>query len=474
VEAVIRDDIQRGRVIGPFSEPPTSGFVANPMGAFCKRSSDKIRVIHDLSWPPGHSINDYISNEYSALHYIKFDEIVTAVKTHGKGAIMSKIDLCSAFKHILVKQDQWELLGFKFDNKDNCGNLKTNFYMSSVMVFGLRSAPKLYDKYAQGLEYIMLKHGVSYVCHYLDDSFTVASDMKTCSNNLHIMLNTCHELGFEIQPTKIVKPSTCVEMLGIIIDSDLMQLRVSEDRLHTIKKEILSWFCKKTCTKRQLLSLIGKLEFICKVVRHGRTFLRRLIEVSKKVKQLHHKLRLNRMIQNDLKWWIYFMPYFHGVSMFYEEEWIASEKLNLWTDASDFGVGCIFGNQYICEKFDKYCISMPIAWRELYAIVLASATWGYKLSGKRVIFNCDNEAIVHCIINGFSKNVDIMTLLRRLFFICACCNFECSAKHLPSKRNVLADALSRNDMNRFSNNCNILNMSKCKPVDILCDLNNYR
>ena len=81
-----------------------------------------------------------------------------------------------------------------------------------------------------------------------------------------------------MQPLQIAKPSMCLEMLGIVIDNKLMELRISDERLHDIKREVNLWVCKKSCTKRQLLSLIGKLEFICKVVRHGRTFLRRLIE----------------------------------------------------------------------------------------------------------------------------------------------------------------------------------------------------
>ena len=42
-------------------------------------------------------------------------------------------------------------------------------------------------------------------------------------------------------------------------------------------EELQSFSTRKKCTKRQLLSLIGKLSFACKVVPAGRIFLRRLI-----------------------------------------------------------------------------------------------------------------------------------------------------------------------------------------------------
>ena len=226
VEEQIIEDVRRHRVVGPFITPPSSTFVGNPMGAFRKKRSSKLRIIHDLSWPPGGSINSFIPKDEFTLQYIKFDEIVAAVRSCGQSCVMAKVDLESAFKHILVRKDQWDLLGFSFNSVDNFGIDKTLYYMSTCLPFGLRSSPKLFDLYATGLEYIMYKNGVSFVCHYLDDSFTVSIDKQTCTNNLSIMLQTCKDLGFTVQPRKIVAPSTCVEMLGIVIDSEKMELRV--------------------------------------------------------------------------------------------------------------------------------------------------------------------------------------------------------------------------------------------------------
>jgi hypothetical protein len=444
------------------------------MGAFIRKRSSKIRIITDLSWPKDASINDYIPKDQFTLQYIKFDDIVCKVKECGYLSYMAKIDLEAAFKHILVKRDQWELLGFtvkyKYDNVE-----KLLYYMCNTLPFGLRSSPKLFDLYAEGLEYIFYKNGVSYVCHYLDDSLTVSDNIVMCRKNLDIMLKTCRDLGLSIQPKKLVKPSTCVEMLGIVIDTKLMQLRISKERLSCIKEEIVSWSTKKWCTKRQLLSIIGKLEFISKVVRHGRSFVRRLIELSKKVKQLHYKIRLNRSALSHIKWWNNFLPYYHGVSIIYDDKWTSTDSLHMWTDAADHGIGCVFSNLYIYEQFSDSLKQKPIVWRELYAIVVACASWGHHFVGKRLLFSCDNEAIVYCLNSGVSKNVELMTLQRKLLFIGACHNFEFSAVYIRSKSNVLADALSRGDLERFFRNCKSANiMQRCNSVDIMCDLYNYR
>ena len=55
IQQSIATDVKLGTKFGPFSCPPFANFVASTMGAFRKRSG-KVRVIHDLSWPPSRSI----------------------------------------------------------------------------------------------------------------------------------------------------------------------------------------------------------------------------------------------------------------------------------------------------------------------------------------------------------------------------------------------------------------------------------
>ena len=53
------------RKAGPFLSPPSSNFVGSPMGAIPKKHSQPVkwRIINDLSWPAGHSINDSIPKD---------------------------------------------------------------------------------------------------------------------------------------------------------------------------------------------------------------------------------------------------------------------------------------------------------------------------------------------------------------------------------------------------------------------------
>lgn len=186
VKEILLYDISRKWKIGPFLRPPFQHFVGSPMGAYHKPS--KTRVIHDLSWPPEQSVNSFIPSDKCSVKYISIDDAVAEVKKRGKNYLMSKIDLAHAYKQIAVRPKDWPLLGNTWLN-DN-GQLE--YYFDTVLPFGCRSSAVLFNKFACGLEYMILNNGVTNCLHYLDDTFTCgAADTMECMNNLQIILDTC-------------------------------------------------------------------------------------------------------------------------------------------------------------------------------------------------------------------------------------------------------------------------------------------
>ena len=68
--------------------------------------------------------------------------------------------------------------------------------------------------------------------------------------------------------------------LGLQIDSLTMEVSLPPDKYQGLYSTLLAWSNRKKCQKRELLSLIGKLNFASNVVPLGRTFLWRLIDLS--------------------------------------------------------------------------------------------------------------------------------------------------------------------------------------------------
>ena len=93
-------------------------------------------MILGLSHPKGASVNDGIDRTLCSLTYMKVDDVVQQVLSLGKGTLLAKVDIESAFRNIPVHPDDRHLLGMLWDNK---------LYIDTVLPFGLRSAPKIFN-----------------------------------------------------------------------------------------------------------------------------------------------------------------------------------------------------------------------------------------------------------------------------------------------------------------------------------------
>ena len=63
-----------------------------------------------------------------------------------------------------------------------------------------------------------------------------------------------------------------ITFLGIEIDTMAMQLRLPANKLAELRNLVKQWMQWKSCLKKDLQSMAGKLQHACKVVRLGRTF----------------------------------------------------------------------------------------------------------------------------------------------------------------------------------------------------------
>ena len=105
------------------------------------------------------------------------------------------------------------------------------------------------------------------------------------------------------------------------------------------------WCGRKAVKKRDLLSLIGYLQHASKAVRQGRSFVRRLIDLSTVVKQFDGYVRLNISARFDIAWWHLFAEQWNGMSMLYTFQ-RANPHIHVISDASGtWGCGA-----YTCRR----------------------------------------------------------------------------------------------------------------------------
>ena len=205
---------------------------------------------------------------------------------------------------------------------------------------------------------------------------------------------------------------------------------------------------------RKILSVVGQFEFACRVIVIGRSFLSRMIELSKTVKKLDHHVTLNVGFREDLRMWSGFLDSWNGVSFFLDEQRTDAPNMDLYTDAAGgIGYGAYFAGQWFNGTWPADVTlgidGVSIAWMELYPVSLAARCWGSQWQRRRILFHCDNQSTVHIINKGRSKSPAIMPLVRQLVLAAAQHNFMFYAKYVPGKQNDIADDLSHFQMDRF-------------------------
>ncbi|KAM8977364.1 antizyme inhibitor 2 [Pelodytes ibericus] len=111
---------------------------------------------------------------------------------------------------------------------------------------------------------------------------------------------------------------------------------------------------------RQLQSLLGKLNFACKIVPMGRIFCRGLSLTTAGARSPHHFIRLTGELKADLAVWDSFLQSFNGLTLFLETV-VSNGDLSLWTDVSgSVGFGGFFrGRICMLQNVDSgtlFCI----------------------------------------------------------------------------------------------------------------------
>lgn len=86
--------------------------------------------------------------------------------------------------------------------------------------------------------------------------------------------------------------------------------------------------------------MIGLLNFACSAIIPGRTFLRRLIDLTIGVKAAHHRVRITSKVKLDLNVWLTFLQNFNGKSFLLDDNWTNSDNLQLFTDSAGSHVVC--------------------------------------------------------------------------------------------------------------------------------------
>ena len=446
ISAQIQSDLSIGRVR---PAQPSIPFIASPLGLVPKSDSG-LRRIHHLSFPPEHSVNDNIKPEYAAIQYIRFDDIADSILNAGRGCYILKWDIKEAFRTIPVATSQHWLLGFQWQGR---------FYHETVLSFGLRTAPVLFNLFAEGFHWILLKAGFRCLHHYLDDFIAVIPHGISPLPFQHTFLRLATELGIPIKTDKCASGQV-VTVLGVEFDTTSLEARLPLEKVQKVMKQISAILDRGTLTRHEAEALAGRLQWYSGVVRLGRAFIPSLYAFISGRSRSSPPQKLPKRVRRDLIWWRNLLPMFNGVRLLDDDNRTVT---HLHTDACNFGMGGYFTlandctprqDQAFAHRVNRRHRGQDIHFKELRAVLTAFKLWVSRWEHHKLVVFTDNKLVESALRKTSSKGAPaFMDLVQELLLLAAAHDLMLVPEWLPSTENTLADALSRFNLKAVANLC---------------------
>ncbi|XP_073419122.1 uncharacterized protein [Dendrobates tinctorius] len=453
-------EVELGRMAGPFQSLPFKNFRISPLGIVPKKEPGKYRLIHHLSYPKGDSVNDAIPPEDSSVTYASFDRAVELVRAAGHVALLAKTDIESAFRLLPVHPECYHLLGCKVDQL---------FYFDMCLPMGCSISCHYFELFSTFLDWVVRHEtGSNSTVHYLDDFLFVGPrDSKLGSFLLQKFKFISRRFGVPLSPEKTIGPCNVLPFLGIEIDTNEMIFRLPADKLEKTLQIVKSFIVKKKVTLQQMQSLLGLLNFACRVMPVGRAFSRRLSLATKGIAQPGHRIRINRSMKADLTVWKTFLETYNGHTCV-----MSHEMLN---NALGLLVGADLTNGFVAIYCNQWCKSRwPVPWTsttwgsnpvllEIFAIVTSVELWGEKLKNANIRFLIKNPGSAKCLNSMSSSSPPILALLRRLALLCLRHNIWCRARVTSTVDDKMVNSLLSSDWQAFK-----VFLPNAEPTGLLC------
>ena len=230
----------------------------------------------------------------------------------------------------------------------------------------------------------------------------------------------------------------------IVLDSDRMEARLPPDKVQRLTSCFTEFKGRRSCTLKELQSLIGSLNFACKVIPPGRPFLQRMIQLTRNVSLPHHRIKLSKGFFKDLRMWEDFICNWNGAGLFlclligsFQMSCLCTQMpLVLWDLGAFFKPTGFRAHKKPHKKTrsarDLHCMAR-IVW---FCHLLANF-----FSNKRIQFFCDNESVSVLLTQRY-RIPRVMDRVRHLTLLTLRFNFCIRAEHIEGKRNDIADSLS--------------------------------
>ena len=425
----------------------------------------KLRVVRHGSFKQMNttSINEWINKEKCKMPTLP--NLKDYVKLLIKANRASLRDLKNAFRQINLASADQQYLGYSIFG------LK---FMDTKQPYGIASAAANCQSFAQIIIWILNNHKYpiqlrNKILVHIDDFVLAGWNEKSVIQMTKIFDDLCKELNVKISVDKNITNADRFELYGFYFDLVLKTVSIPNEKFKRIVTALEEAIKFKWVTGRALESICGKLMHWSQLRGASKALL------INTVKFIHKELRktpryktkwfkLTDSVINDFKFWIAFSKLIRTVQM---EDIIKSPSIELIgsSDASNFGGGFVVGDEWGYYRFTRtHRKQWEIAQKEAHAVLMIIRNMKHMITGRKLILLIDNQTLYWAMKRHWSTGI-MMPFIYELSLLQMKYKTWIWFEWIPTQYNLLADALSRFNLESFWHYKEIYNYQiRPKPI----------
>lgn len=374
-------------------------------------------------------------NRYLRKQHFKMDTMTKVLNLVEPGDWGLTIDLKDAYFHIKIYKGHRKYLRFQFQGI---------VYQFRALCFGPTSAPRVFTKIVSVVVAWLRQRSIR-IASYLDDWLALNRLQQGLLQNRVMLLNLLFRLGFMINKQKSnLVPRQLISYIGGQFNLKQGLVFPTEERLLNLKIAVLN-IVKGQNTARHFLIVLGMIASCLELIPHGRLFMRPLQlhllqNWSPARMSLNCQVPVTPQLISDLQWWLQDHNIAKGRLLRQ-----TSCQVTVTTDASGtWGWGGHMDNLVVQGQWSDLEKMEHINCLEMKAVIYTLQRFLSHLRNKAVMIRSDNTTVVQYINKqGGTRSPYLCQLTMTLWLLAIQNNMTLKAAHIMGKKNVLADALSR-------------------------------
>ena len=319
VKNYIKKEVAYGALIGPLRDGPLrdAPFIpwtrTSPLMTRPKSDPSLRRMILDLSYPEGKSVNDGIPEgmldgaSFKMRLPTPFD-LARKIVQYGPGVLLYKADLSRAYRQLRSDPLDWPFLALEWNNET---------YMDVAIPFGLRHGASACQRVSEAIGDIIEDKVTADTLPYIDDTSGLAWP-EVAMLHYETLISTIVRLGLQPALDKCAAPATVMVWIGVTFDTIKMTMAIVPEKIDEALAACVELLANEWISLHQLQSLVGKVLHAAKCTSGARVFASRILDMLSAARG-QRQVRLSEAARGDLAWFGAFLHTFNGISMMKQE-----------------------------------------------------------------------------------------------------------------------------------------------------------